>query len=375
MSDNRIPTQKFPPIRWRIFGFLFVFGLIAYLQQKSLTVTAEQMMPQLGLSQLQIGWLEQAFVLGYGFFQLPGGIFGQRYGARRTLVVIGLLAFAAMISTALAPDWASGESLFVVLLAAQLALGIGQAAIFPVSAGVFEAWFPPRHWAMVQGLQSMGLQLGAAMTPPLVASLMVAAGWQYALLVTTLPAIAFIGAWAWYGRNRPQEHPSVSRQELAEIGARDEEAGAGGFLASSLCGRFGLRWGYRLVPLVALPAGGILLLIGVNAANAYVAVLALALSYACVELTEGSFWGAAMAVGRGNTMAVGGVMNTGGNLGGIIGIPIVAYLSGHQMWTAAFLIGTGLAVLSAVAWLGIDTEEKANMMALSPAADTTGIAA
>jgi sugar phosphate permease len=91
------------PIRWRIFAFLFAFGLLAYLQQKSLTVTAHQMMPQLGLSQLQIGWLEQAFVLGYGLFQIPGGVFGQRFGARRSFVMIGVLAVAAMLATAASP--------------------------------------------------------------------------------------------------------------------------------------------------------------------------------------------------------------------------------------------------------------------------------
>ena len=39
-------------------------------------------MPDLGLSQMQIGWLEWAFVLGYAAFQLPGGVIGQRLGAR-----------------------------------------------------------------------------------------------------------------------------------------------------------------------------------------------------------------------------------------------------------------------------------------------------
>ena len=71
-------------IRWRIFSMLFGFGFLAYLQQKSITVTAEPMMPQLHLSQFQIGLIEWAFVVGYGLFQVPGGIFGQRQGARRT---------------------------------------------------------------------------------------------------------------------------------------------------------------------------------------------------------------------------------------------------------------------------------------------------
>ncbi len=67
-------------IRWRIFSFLFGFGLLAYVQQKTITVAAEQMMPALHLTQLQLGWLEDAFVWGYAIFQLPGGLFGQRMG-------------------------------------------------------------------------------------------------------------------------------------------------------------------------------------------------------------------------------------------------------------------------------------------------------
>jgi ACS family glucarate transporter-like MFS transporter len=422
----------FARIRWRIFSFLFGFGFIAYVQQKSITVAAERMMPELGLSQLQIGWLEQAFVLGYAIFQMPGGVFGQRLGARRTFVIIGLTAFMATVATPLAPDLLSGRALFVALLAVQVLLGCSQGAIFPVSAGVFEAWFPPIRWSYVQGLQTMGLGLGAALTPPLIASLMTALGWQPALLLTSLPALVLIALWAWYGRNTPREHPSVSAQELAEIGAdgvsKDAAhggadapssislrrlvhlvgnrsvlllaasymcmnytfyllsnwvflylvqerkfsllesgwlaaapplaaaigAGIGGVATGVCCKRFGARWGFRLVPLVAMPLVGGLLLLAVNATNPYLAVVALATCFGCVELTEGAFWGAGMTVGRGDTMSVCGFMNTGGNLGGIISIPIVAYFSGQHLWFTAFFIGTGFALVSAVAWLGID---------------------
>ncbi|HEY5264247.1 MAG TPA: MFS transporter [Steroidobacteraceae bacterium] len=414
-------------IRWRIFSLLFGFGFLAYLQQKSITVAAERMMPDLNLSQLQIGWIEWAFVLGYGLFQLPGGIFGQRHGARRTFVIIGLAAFLATVATPLAPYWLSGAYLFAGLIVLQLLLGCAQAATFPVSAGVFEAWFPPNRWSFVQGLQTMGLGLGAALTPPLIASLMSSMGWQRALLWASLPAIGLISVWAWYGRNTPREHPSMSAAELREIGSQNTPpidakinarqlariltnrnvlllavsylcmnysfyllsnwvflylvqerhfsvlesgwlasapplaaalgAGVGGLITGLLCQRFGDRWGFRLVPLIAMPSAAALLLVSVDATNPYWAVVGLALCFACVELNEGAFWGAAMNVGRGDTMAVSGVMNTGGNLGGIVGIPIVAYLSGEHLWRTAFVIGAGFAVASAVAWLGIEVEQ------------------
>ena len=415
-------------IRWRIFTFLFLFGFVAYMQQKTITVAAASMMPDLGLTQEQIGWLEQAFVLGYAIFQMPGGLFGQRLGARRTFVIIGLTAFFATIATPLAPEVWSGNSLFVVLLGVQALLGCSQGAIFPVSSGVFEAWFPAHRWSFVQGLQTMGLGLGAALTPPLIASLMATLGWRPALIWTSLPVLLLIALWAWYGRNTPREHPSISAAELVEIGPHDEPkrpvagpsspvsvrqllallgdrnvlllavsymcmnytfyllsnwvflylvqerkfsllesgwlatapplaaalgAGIGGLLTGVACRRIGERWGYRLLPLLALPVSAVLLLCAVNATSPYIAVAVLAACFGCVELTEGAFWGAGMAVGRGNTMAVCGFMNTGGNLGGIISIPIVAHFSGQHLWHTAFLIGAGFAVVSALAWLGI----------------------
>ena len=114
---------------------------------------------------MQIGWLYWAFVLGYTAFQLPGGVIGQRLGARVMFTLISIVAFLATILTPLAPVAFAGTALFGMLLFLQLVLGLAQGPIFPVSSGVMEAWFHPRQWALVQGLQSMALQLAAALTP------------------------------------------------------------------------------------------------------------------------------------------------------------------------------------------------------------------
>ncbi|HXO64908.1 MAG TPA: MFS transporter [Steroidobacteraceae bacterium] len=414
-------------IRWRIFGLLFGFGCIAFLQQKSVTVAAARMMPELGMSQMQIGWIEWAFVLGYTVFQLPGGIIGQRLGARRAFVLISTLAFLATVLTPLSPIALSGTALFVALLGLQLLLGSAQGPVFPVSSGVMETWFPPSQWALVQGLQVLGLQLAAALSPPLIATIMASLGWQQALFWPALPALALIAVWAWYGRNAPAQHPAVTAEELAELGesvAQDTTsiswrglahllsdrsivlltfsytcmnyvfyllgnwcflylvqerhfgileggwlaaapplaaaagAGLGGKIAGDLCTRFGVRWGFRLVPLISLPAAGALLLGAVYAPSPYVAVFLLALCFGTVELNEGPYWAATMYVARSDTMAATGILNTGGNGGGLIGIPIVAYLSGHGAWKTAFAIGTVFALVSAVAWMGVDTTRR-----------------
>jgi MFS transporter, ACS family, glucarate transporter len=423
-------------IRWRIFSFLFGFGFLAYLQQKTITVAAEPMMPALGLTHTQIAHIETAFIAGYALFQMPGGVFGQRVGARAVLVIIGLVAFAATFVTPLVPLIVGGVGLFAGLMAAQFVLGMSQAPIFPLSAGVFEAWFPPKRWASVQGLQTMGLNLGAALTPPLIVALTKFLGWQRALVWASLPALALIALWAWYGRNSPREHPAISQQELDEIGSqpaahstigwrqllpvlRDRSvlllfvsylcmnytfyllsnwvflylveerhfssleggwlasvpplaaaagAGIGGILTGLLIPRLGSRWGYRAVPLIAILSSAVLLLVAVNASNPYLAVAALATCFGAIELAEGAFWGAGMTVGSADSMAVCGFMNTGGNLGGIIGTPIVGYLADAHAWHLVFVIGVGFAIASAVAWLGIDVDEAVPATAATPAA-------
>jgi ACS family glucarate transporter-like MFS transporter len=411
-------------VRWRIYWFLFGFGLIAYFQARSITVAGVQMMPRLGISQMQLGWLETAMIFGYTLLQFPGGLLGQRLGARLTFVIIGLIAFTATIATPLLPWVLGGTALFVALLSVQFVLGAAQGPIFPVCAGVFEAWFRPDKWSLVQGVQSMGLQLGAALAPPLIASLMLGFGWQRALVWTSLPALGLVIWWGFYARNTPAEHPGVSDTELGELDQRASAvtdhritwrriwallsnrdlllltvsylcmnyvyyllsnwcflyllqerhftqleggwlastpplaaaigAGVGGYLGSAFSVRFGVRRGLRIIPLLSLPAAGLLLFLTVDAVNAYMAVAALALCYFCVELNEGPYWTATMHLARADSMAATGILNTGGNLAGVIATPVIAYLSGRNHWTIAFLIGTMFALISAAAWLLVD---------------------
>jgi len=421
-------------VRWRIALFLFGFGLIGYLQRNNIPVAGYRMMPELGLSQMQIGWLETAFIVGYTITQFPGGVLGQRLGARVMLIAISLVAVLATLTVPVAPLLAQGSALFAVLLGAQLVLGLAQGPIFPVSTGAFEAWFRPDKWSLVQGLQSMGADLGASVAPRLITWLISIFSWQRALAWTALPAVALIAGWAWYGRDTPAEHPAVTPAELAELDAPGEVritraiswsgvwallknrdvllltlsylgmnyafyllsnwcflyliqerhftdiesgwlagapplaaaigAGLGGKLGSYFGTRYGVRAGLRIVPLAALPAAALMQYAAVYAPNGYVAVAALALCFAAVELTEGPYWAAIMHVAREDSMSAGGLLNTGGNLGGVIATPLIAYFSGRHAWNSAFLLGAVFAVASGALWLLIDPTRR---VARSPA--------
>jgi MFS transporter, ACS family, glucarate transporter len=208
-------------VRWKIFLFLCGFAMLSYVQRTSLGVAAQNIMPDLHLSQLQIGWLNAAFATCYAMAQLPGGILGQKYGPRLTYTVVGLVGLIATIATPLAPVFLAGTALFVALLAAQGLLGLSQGPVFPMTAAVSQTWFPQRQWAMTNGTISLGMNIGGAMTAPLIVMLTAAFGWQGALLWIAPAAVLLTAAWAWYGRDTPQGHPRVTPAEIAELDASD----------------------------------------------------------------------------------------------------------------------------------------------------------
>jgi len=411
-------------VRWVIFAFLFSFALLGYVQRTGVAIAAARMVPELGLTSADFGWLLDAFLISYAVFQLPGAIVGQRLGSHRTLTAIGWLTVIAASATALAPPGHASLLVLALVLLARFLLGVAQAALYPVESGVIESWFPMRRWGVCQGVLVMGMWLGAAVTPPLVAWLMTHWGWRVALIASGLSSIPVVWLWHRYGRDKPAEHPHVGAAELEELRGNPPmdaqvnlsrvlkllrnrhialltlsyllmnyvfylitfwcflylvqerhlslleggglaslpfvaaalAAAAGGQLCDGLSLRYGARAGLRALPLAALPASAVFLVLTGIVASDYLAVAALCLAFACTELNEGPYWVAAMRIAPTEVMASTAVLNTGGNLGGVVATPTIALLSAGHHWTSIFALGAVLSVLAALLWLLIDCE-------------------
>src|SRR5262249_3627847 len=156
----------------------------SYVQRNSLNIATEQIQSQLRVSQLQVFMLMCSYQVVYTALQAPAGQFGQRFGARWAFVLVGVLACVATVATPLAPVVLSGAAVIGAMVLAQATLGAAQAPVFPVSTGVFEAWFPTSRWGFVSGLSASAMHVGTAITAPLIVMLTAALGWQQALLWT-----------------------------------------------------------------------------------------------------------------------------------------------------------------------------------------------
>lgn len=411
-------------IRTLVFAMIFGFAFTGYIQRQGISVAAERIMPDLGLSQIQIGWVMTAFLLTYTVFQIPMSLLGQVVGARRMLTAIGLVTAIASVLTASAPLIAATGVIFLTLLLARGVLGTAQAALFPVCSGTIRHWYPVGTWSSLQGLTVTGLWFGAAAASPLIAWLMQSYGWQKALVYSSVPSLVLVALWYWFARDRPDLHAKVSKTELLELAGNPSfdaaapltwkrvlrvlsdpqillitlsytimnyvfylvmfwsflylvqerklsvlesgwlaalpflvagvAAAAGGRIADSLRAYFGDTTGMRIIPLTTLPLAALFLYLTVALESPYWAVAALCMGFACVELNEGPFWGAAMRLQPSDTMAATAVVNTGGNLGGVVATPIIAALSAGQDWTLVFTTGAATSIAAALLWLKID---------------------
>jgi ACS family glucarate transporter-like MFS transporter len=209
-------NNKATSIRWRILGILVFASFVSYVLRSNISIAAPAMIADLGLTEIQWGWILAAFTAGYALFQFPGGLLGDRFGPRRMLTAIAVLWCVLTIATTLVPgqETASTGLIIVSLLLVRFVVGAVHAPIFPVMNVSIMRWFPVGGWAFPTGLSSTGLTLGFAAAAPVLAWMITQYGWRLSFII--LSPLGFLVAvlWWWYARDWPAEHPAINQVEV-----------------------------------------------------------------------------------------------------------------------------------------------------------------
>src|SRR5204863_10166596 len=121
-------------------------------------------------------------------FQVIGGRIGDRFGPRKTLLVCGAIWAVATALTGLAVG-------LVSLIAFRVALGFGEGATFPTATRAMQNWTPPSKRGFAQGVTHSFARLGNAVTPPVVAALMVWGTWRGAFAVLGVVSLVWVVVW------------------------------------------------------------------------------------------------------------------------------------------------------------------------------------
>ena len=132
MLLSRVPT------RWRLFSLLFLLSFLSYLMRQNIHVAGEFMMPELGISEIEMGWIYAAFIWGYALCQLPGGVFGKLLGPRVALTCAGVIWIITTGLTGWLPGevFTTGAGVISCLLVVRFFVGVAHAPIYPIQAAV-----------------------------------------------------------------------------------------------------------------------------------------------------------------------------------------------------------------------------------------------
>lgn len=190
-----------------VLFMLCAMYFITYLDRVNVSTAAVGFGAEFNLSKTQIGLVFSAFAYPYLVFQIIGGWVSDRFGAKRTLVVCGLIWAAATVLTGLAGG-------FVSLLVARVLLGLGEGATFPAATAAMSRWVAKDQRGFAQGITHAFARLGNALAPAAMIAVMAAYGWRESFYVCAGISFVWVMLWMVVFTEHPKDHPRISQPEL-----------------------------------------------------------------------------------------------------------------------------------------------------------------
>ena len=227
-STRAMVHEKTTRVRWFLVFWLFVLSAVSYLDRVNISIAGGAIAEAYQLTDVQLGKVFSAMLVGYALFQTVGGRLADRFGPRRVLTagVIWWGIFTAL--TALVPARISGA--LILFMAVRFLLGAGEAVIYPSANQFVARWIPTRERGRANGWIFAGVGAGAGLTPLLITHIMLQYGWRASFCVCAIVGFLAGGIWFLAARDTPAVHPRISATEIAFI---ESDLTSGGESASS----------------------------------------------------------------------------------------------------------------------------------------------
>ena len=266
--------------------------------------------------------------------------------------------------------------------------------------------------------------VGAAITPPFIAWLMLTYGWRLAFLISAGLGVAASVIWYVFARDTPEQHPRVNQAELDVIHADwkaplQANSGPvpwrilaaeknmwllalsamtcgymvyiymtwfytylveqrhltqmassyytigpfiamailtpiGGIASDRIARKLSLRWGRRTIAMGGMVSAGAALFIGARVESIAVAILWLSFGAGAIYFALAAHWATTIDISQRYAGTISGVMNWGGNVGGIISPILTPFLARRFGWIPALDVAAITIVAGGAIWFAIE---------------------
>ncbi len=176
-------------LRWAALTILLLAYLLSVFHRVTIAMMADQLMEELSLSPAQLGVLAAVYFYPYAFMQLPAGIFSDRFGPRRLVSLMLLLAALASVAFSLSQS-------YTLLLASRLLVGLSVSCIFVPTMKFMATFFPASMFSTLASLLSFTAVVGLLAASVPLAVVIETVGWRSGFMfIGTATAVLAAGAW------------------------------------------------------------------------------------------------------------------------------------------------------------------------------------
>lgn len=230
------PVPRLSRLQLSLVALLFFSALINYVDRQAIAVVSPALKQEFGLTNEQWGWIPGVFAIVYIATSALGGMWMDRVGIRR-----GLLLATVVWSFAAAGHALAGGFLGLCLWRVMLALGEGPGGA-ALLKGVRRV-LPPRLQDTGTSLMGAGTLLGALVAPIIIAPIAASpVGWRGAFVITAAIGLLWVPFWM-----------ALAGRPGANLEARPEHAPAPGASASRLDYRSPAVWATAVCIFFSIP--------------------------------------------------------------------------------------------------------------------------
>jgi MFS family permease len=401
-----------------VVAFTVALAGVTYLDRVCISILAPAIMADLGLTMDQMSYVFSAFTFAYAIFEMPTAWWADRIGSRKVLtrIVVWWSAFTMLTAAASsytvmlttrflfgvgeAGAWPNAGRVFsrwipatergrvqgVFFAGAHLAGGLTPGvvawialylpwrAIFVlfgfvglVWAAMWYRWFrdEPREHASVSPEERDYIENNRGIAPghtrgswsmvfrtpglfPLCVQYF-ANTYGFYFFITWLPTYLMNARGMQSAELAIFAGLPLTLSAIADV--------TGGMTTDVLARRLGVKKGYRLVGGVAYLLGAAIMLAGALTPQARLAGMLIAVAGALSMFTLAPSWSTAIGLGGTNAGLMGAVMNTAGQIGGILSPIVLSRLVGRfNDWSLPLIVLSGLYLIASVCWLFIQPE-------------------
>jgi len=172
---------------WTVF-LLFSGMVIFGIDRSNISVASTTMMKDLHINAGVMGIIFSSFFWSYMLCNIPSGILADRYGPKK---VYGIASAVWSVATILT----GAVSSFVALIGCRLGLGVGESTVFPINSKVANEYFLPERRATVMATSMSGYRLGLAVSPMIIAAILVRWGWRMSFYISGIASLIWVFLW------------------------------------------------------------------------------------------------------------------------------------------------------------------------------------